>query len=68
MFHGAFHEFLHQIMINKQNDNKQISEKLDFSVCKFMVFLHLSFRYAGVLTNFVSILFLLQKSMISEQA
>ena len=30
----CFPWFLHQIMMNKQNNDKQISEKLGFSVCK----------------------------------
>ena len=59
---------LHQFMINKQINDKQISEKLDFSVCLFMVLVHLTFRYARVSTNFVSILFLPLKSLISVQA
>ena len=56
-FHDAFRDFC---VINKQNNNKQISEKMDFSLRKFMGMVHLAFRYARVSTNFVSILFLLQ--------
>ena len=68
MFSRCFPRFLHQIMTNEQNHNKQISEKNWFLVCVNMVLVHLSFRYERVLTNFVSILFLLQKSSISAQA
>ena len=38
-------------MINKQNNDKQISEKVGFSMCKFMVWVHLAFKYARVSTN-----------------
>ena len=67
-FHDAFREFLHQVMINKENNNQQISEKMNFSVCKFMVLANLAFRCESFSTNFVSILFWPQKTSISAQA
>ena len=49
-------------MINKQNNNNtQISEKMDFSVCKYMALVHLAFRYVRVSTTFVSVLFFVAK-------
>ena len=66
-FHDAFRDFYITLChINRQNNNKQISEKLDISV--LMLSVHLVYRYARVPTNFVSILFLPQKLKISAQA
>ena len=42
--------------------------KIGFLVCVKMVLVHLAFRYVRVSKNFVSRLFLPQKSLISAQA
>ena len=69
-FHNAFVIFTSNYNNNKMNKimiNK--FQKIGFQcVCKFKVLVHLTFRYAKVLTNFIFIQFLLQKSLISAQA
>ena len=50
-------------MINKQNNNKEISENLISSVCKY------GYAYGtGTFRFQISLLFLPQKSLISAQA